>query len=65
MERTISGVIRVTTNEGLANTVMAPALSAFRRLYPQVQVDLIVDERRLDLVRGAVGRSPPLRITSR
>lgn len=53
MGRRISGVIRVTTNEGLANTVMAPALSAFRELYPEVRVDLVVDERRLDLTRGA------------
>jgi DNA-binding transcriptional LysR family regulator len=53
MERRISGVIRVTTNEGLANTVMAPALSAFHELHPEVRVDLVVDERRLDLTRGA------------
>ena len=51
--RRISGVIRVTTNEGLANTIMAPALSAFRRLHPNVRIDLVVDERRVDLVRGA------------
>lgn len=53
MGRRVSGVIRVTTNEGLANLVMAPALSAFRRLQPEVRVDLLVDERRLDLARGA------------
>lgn len=53
MGRRISGVIRVTTNEGLANTIMAPALSAFRKLHPEVRVDLVVDERRLDLTRGA------------
>ncbi|RVE90499.1 LysR family transcriptional regulator [Sinorhizobium meliloti] len=51
--RRVSGVIRVTTNEGLANGVMAPALTAFRRLHPEVRVDLVVDERRLDLARGA------------
>lgn len=51
--RRVSGVIRVTTNEGLANVVMAPALSAFRRLHPEVRVDLVVDETRLDLARGA------------
>jgi DNA-binding transcriptional LysR family regulator len=51
--RRISGVIRVTTNEGLANALMSPALSAFRRLHPEVRVDLIVDEQRLDLARGA------------
>lgn len=50
--RRISGVIRVTTNEGLANVLMAPALSAFRQLHPEVRVDLVIDERRLDLVRG-------------
>jgi DNA-binding transcriptional LysR family regulator len=53
MGRRVSGVIRVTTNEGLANVVMAPAISAFRRLHPKVRVDLMVDERRLDLGRGA------------
>lgn len=53
MGRRLSGVIRVTTNEGLANIVMAPALSAFHRLHPNVRVDLVVDERRLDLTRGA------------
>jgi DNA-binding transcriptional LysR family regulator len=52
MGRRTSGVIRVTTNEGLANIVMAPVLSAFRKLHPAVRVDLIVDERRLDLARG-------------
>jgi DNA-binding transcriptional LysR family regulator len=51
--RRLSGVIRVTTNEGLANIVMAPALSAFHRVHPNVRVDLVVDERRLDLTRGA------------
>ena len=52
-QRRVSGVIRVTTNEGLANALMVPALREFRRLYPEVRVDLVVDERRLDLVRGA------------
>jgi DNA-binding transcriptional LysR family regulator len=51
--RRVSGVIRFTTTEGLANIVIAPALSAFHRLHPDVRVDLIVDERRLDLARGA------------
>jgi DNA-binding transcriptional LysR family regulator len=51
--RRISGVIRVTTSEGLANAVMAPALNAFRKLHPKVRVDLVVDESRLDLARGA------------
>ncbi len=50
--RRLCGVIRVTTSEGLANVLMVPALSAFRELHPEVRVDLIIDERRLDLMRG-------------
>lgn len=50
--RRISGVIRVTTNEGFANTLLVPAMSTFHRLHPNVRVDLIVDELRLDLARG-------------
>ena len=46
-------VIRLTTPEGLANVVIAPALSDFRRLHPELRIDLLVDERRLDIVRGA------------
>lgn len=53
MGRRVSGVIRVTSAEGLANVVMVPALGAFRRLHPEVRIDLVVDERRLDLARGA------------
>jgi DNA-binding transcriptional LysR family regulator len=51
--RRVSGVIRVTTAEGLANVVLVPALRAFRQLHPEVRIDLVVDERRLDLARGA------------
>lgn len=52
LARRVSGVIRVTTNEGLANIVMAPAISSFRRRFPDVRIDLLVDERRLDLASG-------------
>ena len=53
MRRCVSGVIRVTTNEGLANGIMAPALSQYHDQNPSVRIDLVVDERRLDLTRGA------------
>lgn len=51
--RRVAGVIRVTTNEGFANIIMVPALGAFRREHPDIRIDLIVDERRLDIARGA------------
>lgn len=50
--RRISGVLRVTTNEIIANYGLAPALREFRAQYPQVQVEVIVTDDRLDLAAG-------------
>jgi DNA-binding transcriptional LysR family regulator len=63
--RKVAGVVRVTTNEVLANLTIAPALPEFRRRYPDLRVELIATDRFMDLsageadiaVRGAV--SPP------
>ncbi len=44
--------IRVTTNEPLANAIMAPAIAAFRNRISDVQIDLLVTPRQLDLARG-------------
>lgn len=44
--------IRVTTNESLANAIIAPAIQAFRLAHPDVRIDLLVLERVLDLGRG-------------
>jgi len=63
LARQISGVIRVTTNEGLANMVLAPAIHSFRERFRDVRVDLLVDEKRLDLAAGvadiALRTGPP------
>lgn len=50
--RRVSGVLRVTTNEIIANYGLAPALREFRAQYPQVQVEVIVTDDRLDLAAG-------------
>jgi DNA-binding transcriptional LysR family regulator len=50
--RDLSGVIRVTTVENLANTILTPLLSEFIELYPDIKVEVITAERRLDLMRG-------------
>jgi DNA-binding transcriptional LysR family regulator len=50
--RNLSGVIRVTTVESLANSVLTPLLSEFFELYPDIKVEVITAERLLDLARG-------------
>jgi DNA-binding transcriptional LysR family regulator len=51
-QRVISGTVRFTCSESFANAVMTPCLREFRRRYPDIVVDLISDDRRLDLARG-------------
>jgi DNA-binding transcriptional LysR family regulator len=51
-QRVISGTVRFTCSESFANAVMTPCFREFRRRYPDIVVDLISDDRRLDLARG-------------
>lgn len=44
--------IRITSNETLANSVIAPAVQAFRVQHPDVRIELLTGERLLDLTRG-------------
>lgn len=44
--------ILVTTNEPLANTILAPSILAYRSRFPDVRIDLVVSPRQLDLARG-------------
>jgi DNA-binding transcriptional LysR family regulator len=46
-----AGTVRVTTTEGLAHAVVAPAIATLRSTYPALQVDLIVGVRTLDIAR--------------
>jgi DNA-binding transcriptional LysR family regulator len=50
--RGLSGSIRLTTNEVLANVWLTPALADFRLRYPQIGVELITADRFFDLTRG-------------
>ena len=50
--RGLSGSIRLTTNEVLANVWLTPAMADFRRLYPQIGVELITGDRFFDLNKG-------------
>jgi DNA-binding transcriptional LysR family regulator len=50
--RTITGSVRVTTPEMLANILITPWLRTFRKSHPGILVELAADDRRLDLARG-------------
>lgn len=51
-QRMLSGSVRFTSSEVYANYVVAPFLRNFRQQYPSVTVELITDDRRLDVARG-------------
>src|SRR5262249_35706223 len=46
------GLVRVTTTEGLAYQLVAPVIAALRHAHPELQVDLIVGVRSLDIARS-------------
>lgn len=50
--RGASGALRMTTNELVANTMVIPALVDFRKVHPDIQVDLVITDRALDLENG-------------
>jgi DNA-binding transcriptional LysR family regulator len=50
--RLLSGTVRFTSSEVYANTLVTPFLKSFRQHYPGVTVELISENRRLDVSRG-------------
>jgi DNA-binding transcriptional LysR family regulator len=48
----LSGTLRVTCPEGMASRILAPLIESFRVKYPDIRVDLIMTDRRLDLAKG-------------
>lgn len=50
-ERLPSGVVRITTSEGLANAWLMQRLLSFRQRYPALRVEVIVSTALLDLRR--------------
>ena len=62
--RRLSGVIRFTTNDVLADALLNPWLGEFNRRFPVVKLETIVTDARLDLSRGEAdialraGRTP-------
>lgn len=50
--RKLLGVIRVTTNDVLADCLLTPWLREFSQRFPVVQVETIITDRKLDISRG-------------
>ena len=50
--RGAEGALRLTTNELVANSMVIPALPEFRRAHPNVQVDLVIADRSVDIANG-------------
>jgi DNA-binding transcriptional LysR family regulator len=50
--RTLSGTVRLTTSDTLAMRLVTPGLRAFYAQYPDVRVELIITDKRLDVARG-------------
>jgi DNA-binding transcriptional LysR family regulator len=47
----LTGSVRVTTTEGLAYQLVAPAIAALRKTHPELRVDLVAGVRSLDIAR--------------
>jgi DNA-binding transcriptional LysR family regulator len=52
LRRVIAGVVRVTSPEETANSVIIPIAAAFQSIYPRVSVEQVAANRRLDIVHG-------------
>jgi DNA-binding transcriptional LysR family regulator len=50
--RHFGGVVRVTSTEMIANDILTPWIAEFMEVYPQIRVETIATERRLDLAGG-------------
>ena len=51
-KRDLSGTLRVTTPEIFANFWLTPWLGAFMDQYPEIHVEVVATDNRLDLMRG-------------
>jgi DNA-binding transcriptional LysR family regulator len=50
----VSGLVRLSVSTVMAQYWVVPALPALTRQYPQLAVELVVDDRRVDIVREGI-----------
>jgi DNA-binding transcriptional LysR family regulator len=51
-QRVLAGSVRFTSSEVFASRIVAPCLRTFRKRHPDVTIELITADRRLDVSRG-------------
>lgn len=54
LDKTLSGRVRATTSDGLASHFLGPHLARFRAKYPEIEVELVIDNQMLDLSERVV-----------
>ncbi len=52
LRRNISGVVRITAPEDTSSRLIIPIAADFRRQFPDVRIEQVVADRRLDIVHG-------------
>jgi DNA-binding transcriptional LysR family regulator len=52
LKRGLTGTVRITTNDLFAGEVLMPTLNAFRRAHPEILLEMVTSDRRLDLAKG-------------
>ncbi len=51
-QRGLQGSLRITCTEIVANSMLSPALAEFHQHHPEIQIDLILSDRMLDIEAG-------------
>jgi DNA-binding transcriptional LysR family regulator len=51
-QRALSGGVRLATNVTFANHVIEPAVVAFRAAYPEIDVEILAEDRMVDIAAG-------------
>ncbi|MGF1720467.1 LysR substrate-binding domain-containing protein [Vibrio kyushuensis] len=52
--KVISGPLRVTASQGFAEELLSPLIPEFHTRYPDIQIDMIVTNQKLDLVEQGI-----------
>ena len=50
--RTVTGTVRLTTSERLAEVIVAQCVREFQQVHPDVRIELYADDRRMDVAHG-------------
>lgn len=54
LDKSLAGKVRATTSDGLASHYLGPHLARFHKQYPDIEVELVVDNQMLDLSERVV-----------